>query len=269
VEYFSNLTHNPFGKGSVTGRYIGGLFGCYSQSLFFYCHCSHYYTKGSRFEALFDQALGYSELSDIFFDDPEDMQRQHIYRAHGHMQRFILCGDSSALDSAEQELSEVFDRDALGTAFFEDPEQITSNELYAFPAFLKLAWLSGKSGTGLPDTRHIMKTAVELPARHPYEQILGYLILLDAKQGALPDLMQQKQWPENIIQVIALVFCLQIEWEKNHTIEPDILKKVTALTGSRLMAPWKRYGIIEQIGDMSSPEYKGIGPISVLPYNYA
>lgn len=68
VEYFSNLTHNPFGKGNVTGRYIGGLFGCYSQSLFFYCHCSHYYTKGSRFEELSDQALDYSELSGVFLD---------------------------------------------------------------------------------------------------------------------------------------------------------------------------------------------------------
>jgi hypothetical protein len=269
VEYFSNLTHNPFGKGSVTGRYIGGLFGSYAQSLFLDCHCSHYYTKGSRFETLFDQAVAYSELSDIFFDDPKDRQRQHIYRAHGHMQRFILCKDRSALETAEHQLSEIFDRDALCTAFFEDPKQIVSNELYAFPAFLKLEWLSGNPGAYLPETRHIMKTAGELPATHPYEQILGYLILLKAKEGALGDLMQQKKWPENIIQVIALVFCLQVEWEKNHIIDPDILKKIKALTGSRLMAPWKRYGIIEQLNDMGRSDYDGIGPISVLPYNYA
>jgi hypothetical protein len=269
VEYFSNLTVNPFGKGSVAGRYIGGLFGSYSQALFFDCHCSHYYTKGARFEALFDQAISYSELSEIFFDDPEDTQRQHTYRAHGYMQRFILRGDHSALETAECQLSEIFDREALCKAFFSDHNRLGSNELYALSAFLKLEWLSNNPGTFLPGTRQLMKTAGKLPARHPYEQILGYLILLKAKEGTMSDLMQQKKWPGNIIQIIAMVFCLQIEWEKNHIIDPDILDKITTLPESRFMANWKRYGIIEQLTDMKRPDYDGIGPLSVLPYNYA
>jgi len=269
VDYFSNLAHNPFGTENITGRYIGGLFGCYSQSLFFYCHCSYYYTKGSQFEDIFEQAMTYSELSEIFFDDHKDMERQYIYRVHGYMQRFILLEENTALENARDLLFRKFNQDELCKAFFESHKKMSSNDLYAFLAFLKLGWLLKKGSTFLPDIRDIMKKAGELPARHPYEQILGYLILLGANTGATPELMKYKKWPENIIQFIALVFCLQIEWGKSQLLDPDILGEINILINDRLITPLKRYGIIEQLRDMERPDYNGIGPISVLPYNYA
>jgi hypothetical protein len=269
ADYFSNLTHNPFGTKNITGRYIGGLFGCYSQSLFFYSHCSYYYTKGGQFEDIFEQAVSYSELSEIFFDDHKDIERQYIYRVHGYMQRFILREDNTALETARDTLSRKFNQDELYKTFFKNHQTMSSNDLYAFLAFLKLEWLSGNGSTFLPDIRDIMKTAGELPARHPYEQILGYLILLGANTGATPELMKHKKWPENIIQLIALVFCLQIEWGKNQLHDPDILDEINILINDRLMTPLKRYGVIEQLRDMERPDYNGIGPISILPYNYA
>jgi hypothetical protein len=269
VDYFSNLTHNPFGSENITGRYIGGLFGCFSQALFFYSHCSYYYTKGSQFEDIFEQAMIYSELSEIFFDDHKDIERQYIYRVHGYMQRFILLEDNTALENARDLLFQKFNQDELCKAFFENHKEMSSNDLYAFLAFLKLEWLSKKGSTFLPDIRYIIKKAGELPARHPYEQILGYLILLGVNKSGMPRLMKHKIWHENIIQIIALVFCLQIEWEKNQLLDPDILGEINILINDRLLTPLKRYGIIEQLSDMKRPDYNGIGPISILPYNYA
>jgi len=269
VNYFSNLSHNPFSSENIIGRYIGGLFGCYSQSLFFYSHCSYYYTKGNQFEEIFEQAMTYSELSEIFFDDHKDIERQYIYRAHGYMQRFILLEDNTALENARNLLSRKFNQDELCKAFFENHKEMSSNDLYAFLAFLKLKWLFKKDSTFLPDIREIIKKAGEFPARHPYEQILGYLILLKTNKNGLLRLMKHKGWYENIIQIIALVFCLQIEWEKNRLLDHDILGEVNILVNERLMTPLKRYGIIEQLRDMEQPDYRGIGPISILPYNYA
>lgn len=269
VEYFSHLKDNPFGTGDITGRYIGGLFGCYSQSLFFYSHCSYHFTQGSQFEDLFEKAMSYSELSEIFFDDSKDIDRQYIYRAYGCMQKFILLGDKHSLEIAEHLLTGRFDRDELTRAFFENHKEISSNELYAFLAFLKLGWLSGKSDLSFPEQKYIIKIAGELPTRHPYEQILGYLILLKVIQGNVSNLMKDKPWPENIIHIIAQVFCLQIEWEKDKKLNPDLLEEMNILINERLMGPWKRYGIIEQLHATDQPGYRGIGPISVLPFNYS
>ena len=275
VEYFSKLTHNPFGTNNITGRYIGGLFGSYSQSLFFYSHCSYYYSRGGQFEENFDEAIVYSELSEIFFDDNLDIQRQHIYRAHGYMQRFILLGDETALDKAETQLSLKFDLTVLNKTFFEDPRSVPSNNLYAFVALLKLAWLRTKSknkvkfNLELPKSKRLIKIIDAFPAKHPYEQILGYLILLKDNENITSEVIKQKKWAENIVKIIALTFSLQIHWEKNKLIEKDIMDQLEILISDRLMEPWTRYGIIKQIGEMEGSLFEGIGPLMVLPFNYA
>ena len=270
VERFSKLDYNPFGAENITGRYIGSLFGCYAQSLFFYSHASFFYTKGSNFESSYEEAIFYSELSELFFDNEEDIERQYIYRAHGHMIKAMLQVDSSALEMAEKVLSCKFSFESLMKSFFENPDEISNNVPYALSAFLKLKWLSGEEYTFRPLSKRIRKRITEFPFQHPYEQILGYLILMDfdEKEVAL-GLLKNKNWPRNIIEGIILIFRLQNHWLENSKIEKGLVDDLVALVKGSRMDSWLRYGVLDQLEEMNSESYEGIGPITVLPFNYA
>ena len=154
--------------------------------------------------------------------------------------------------------------------FFENSDEISNNETYALSAFLKLKWLSDEEYDFRHLSKLIRKRITAFPFRHPYEQILGYLILMnfDEKEIAL-ELLKNRNWPQNIIQGIIIIFRLQIHWLENNEIEKGLLDDLASLVKSSRMDSWLRYGVLDQLEEMNRQRYEGLGPITVLPFNYA
>jgi len=268
IDKFDVMKGNPFSTEPLTGRYIGALYGNYSQSLFFQCHSDYFYNKGSDFAKVNNDAKEFSEMSEMFFDNNDDIERQSIYRAHGYMQKAILEDDFSKIKDAGIELIDDRKIEYIMNDFFDHPDEIASNELYRISAIMKLCFLTKKNITSLVDNSKVNIAVKTFPHKHPYEQILGYLLLMGVEVNTVQNLLNNKEWTNNIIKVIILVFQLQYHWKNCKKIDNKLLKELNNFSNERLIKNWQIYGIFEQIMIMENKDYKGIGPISILPYNY-
>jgi len=268
IDHFDNMSKNPFSNEPLTGRYIGALYGNYSQSLFFQCHSGYFFTGGADFERSNDEAIEYSEMSEMYFEDQEDIDRQSIYRAHGYMQKAVLKNDFSKMDSALRELLRDRNASDMLKNFFKNPEKILSNDLYRVAAFLKFDYLNEKHALDFIDNKLINKAIKSFPPKHPFEQILGYLMLLGKETNTVIRLIETLDWGGNIVELITIIFVMQYYWNSKGKIDSALLNKLNKYSDVRLIKNWKKYGVIEQLNKMEKQQYKGIGPISILPYNY-
>ncbi|MCX7001970.1 MAG: hypothetical protein NTV22_01705 [bacterium] len=269
VEYFEQLRHTPFGSTTPAGNSVAALYASYAQSLFFNAHRTYFAAKGAGFQQYTDDALVYSEYSESLFDNDTDRRRQPVYRAHGLMQQFMLTGDQHVLAQAGTLLGGLGDTATLMTAFFEKPADVDGNALYCFEAVLKHAWLS-KEPLSIPcDKKIIDKVLARLPACHPYEQILGYFALLDLSAPAATRLLSELAWSSSLVKTIAVIFRMQIAWQHSQQISDDMRKELNKSMDADLRTKWQEYGLWNALDCIADRRYVGLGPLTLLPFNYS
>ncbi len=263
LEFFERL-RGPGGKRAVTSRHAGALFGTYALCQFFSAGFTYRRDRGAGFLERMDEGLLWSQQAQETFPDDADRRRHDIYQAHAHMQIALLTGDDAPLATA----ATLLDGDRLADMRLNallamkdrDPD-----ELFATVARLKLAWLRGEALVEVESAR-----LGDLPATHPYQQILGYVALNGAGKTAQAARRRLKEtpWPANVTGTIAGVFSLQIDWEREGGIDQESIDRVLGSLHGASAYHWQAAGIPGWLASMGK-EYRGRGPLEVLPFNYA
>ena len=272
VEFFEQQQRGPFGK-PISCRYIGTLFGNYSQCLFFkaYWEFLENVLRGANIakaeEILvqtIDEGILYSQESENHFTDVLERQRQAIYRAQANFSLFILTDREEFLEKGKNELN--IHGDFKLNNFLKKIDSLSSNEIYWLAAVLKYMWLKKLLFTSALDQKIISKLNT-LPPEHPYEQILGYVALMGCKEAKT--FLKNKKW-DALVRYIALFFRLQIDWKEQKKINDDFVKELQRCNCSSFILnsiPVDSHveTICSKLDEYSF--YKG--PLTLLPFNYS
>jgi len=257
VEFFEAQSKSPFG-GNVRSRFIGALYGNYSQSLFFLAHLSFFKNKSLNYiQELIDEGILYSKESESHFTEIKDIERQLVYRLHAYLQGYILLKEEQYMNSFKDELNFEINEKVINLT--NNINNISENELYMLSVLLKFLWLKGEKSFLKKE-----KIKFSLSPTHPNEQILGYYALLGNNKAK--NILLSTNWGENIVDLIATMFLVQISWENNECINKKYLEKIDYYQ--------YQFKILDNINFKKRllsiiNKNSELQPLFLLPYNYA
>ncbi len=275
VEYFSLPQGSPFsGTADLHGRYVGSLYGAYSQTLFFLFH-KQFLSSGdiSSSKTYFDDGLVYSTFAEDAYDDESDKFRQKLYRAHAYLQSATLMREKASEFGAEIEKELGISLSDVGVKISERLNELDaapSNDIYLLATLLKWHWLCG-SGLSAQLDRKYREELKNFPFKHPFQQIAGYHALLSKENATTLQILGDARWGKGLVGLIAHMFLMQEKWiNHNKTVPEEMIAGIAGYRdGGEKIENWiKEWRVVERLEAMRLPSYGGIGPISLLPYNY-
>ncbi len=217
----------------------------------------------------------YSMMADEHFTEDADRQRQALYRAHFKMQRYILSGDAAALEAAA-DILDAGDHTAKAVASFLElfPQPAAVVPGFRVQARMKLAYLSGEpSEEAQAVIDCLLANAGNIPAKHPMQQILPYAIMLcqhPDRRRRLQIIFDNLRFPPNIIKLIRDVLALQIIYQDAGVITDKQLQAALDSVPPEIAPQWRAYGLGDVLSACRQPtDHWRIGPMAVLPFNYA
>jgi hypothetical protein len=278
IEYFLQEQKNPFFKDEAVKAYeIGALFGTYAQAVAFSTHC-RFFKQGLRAFDNFEDTELYSMMACDHFEKEKDLEQQVTYQAHFKMQRYILLGEKNALQEAFSILdTDGRNNDAIEVFLLFFPDVKSLIPVYRVAALLKQAYLSGNILYWLNNLiEAFLKHSNSIPASHPMEQILPYMILLcqedSSKRTKLLNIFHQIPFPKNIVETIKEIMGAQVEYVQKQKCSESSIKAIQASITENIKPQWKRYGLDEVLKGYLKPnriDRWHVGPMEVLPFNYS
>jgi len=276
IEHLERDLKNPFKGSGIKCYEIGALFGSYAQTLAFDAHCTFFRTRDKlNLQRMLEEAEYYSDLAKEHFTEPADHERQITYQTHFLLQAYILTGEKKHLEAADRLLTSDGKTEAAIDAFIDTcPERSMMNPAYRVCAALKTACLSGQNH---PKTAKMIEVILKnrdiLPPYHPIEQILAYLILMaDQPDQAkrLKSLLGHLKFPPNIVKTIQLIMQLQVAYHWKQPITQVNIQEIADSLTPDIKPQWRNYGLIQVLQEyIKSPNRWHVGPMEVLPFNYA
>ena len=120
----------------------------------------------------------------------------------------------------------------------------------------------------------VLKHRESIPAAHPMEQTLAYLAMLsdnDEHAGRLSQLHRHLPFPPNIVKTIQLILALQVAHHRGQPVASGDVREVEDSLTSAIAPHWRRYGLIRALqACVDNPGgRRSVGPMEVLPFNYA
>lgn len=162
----SLLATGPFEDLHIRDRQRGALLGTKGQALAMLAHATGDSTLLNAACTCFEQARS-------CFEEPADIERQHVYLLHADIERVRLGAELD--EEARERLESVIDSVPHGTL-----DAQFKVESFAVGAALKAGWALGCKVPWAGRLAHQLDTlwTTEKPLLHPYEQIAGGLLLL-------------------------------------------------------------------------------------------
>jgi len=261
--------------------FIGALEGTYAINAFYYSHMKYLEGDINQYYEYQKRGFDHSNISKDFFLKAEDQDRRRIYEANAYMQEAMLINDSHTNESLFNKSIDLLNvsRDFQRTIsdFLKKPDTYRSNDLYRITALLKLLWLKGENISKFISIDIDMERLTLLPAIHPHEQIIGYLALMlkdDCKWSkfatALAETLKKNTWQSELITTITSIFILQFDWSNNRdSIDGSRIASIIDRLDEESRINWQKYRLDAELAKMNKLEYKGRGPLTILPFNFA
>ena len=271
AEMLAETQDGPFGAIVPRGRHIGALFGTLAQSLAFCAHDAHLAGSAALAGSLGLEAIEYSKLAVLNFDDDDDRRRHDVYQAHVHMQQCMLTGNTNSLASAEARLaSRPSPAKAVGAfvAALPSPRAIVPG--FRVAALLKLAWLQGASPPWLPElSAAVHARHGSIATHHPMQQILGYLALLGTKahRPAFRKRIDDSRWPDGLVALLAAFHAAQADVATTGRVaaptQARALRHLATRPDSPLVRAWRA-----EINSWGRAPTTPRAPLRAVPFNY-
>jgi hypothetical protein len=273
VNFFTGqASAGPFGGGKAGSPWIGRLLGTHSQSIAFMAHDGYFAGRDPAMLArLTDDAVCYSALSQAYFDCEDDSVRQDTYQAHAHIQAFMLTGDRASLAAAVPCLLKTPEPASAVLAFTKAfPGAVAITPAYRVAVLLKQAWLADEKPDWLADfSKWGLAKLGAIPAVHPYEQILGYLALLEsgAERTRIEQRLADLKWPA-LVGTIARFFLAQLEFGREGAISAKTRSELASVCAV-FPAGWLSGQLDRELAALATGKSTLRGPLALLPFNYS
>jgi hypothetical protein len=274
VDYLQAQGKNPFTGGNLKAYEIGALFGTYAQSLALGAHC-RFFNEGENALKNLEDAELFSMLAAEHFEKPEDREKQDIYQAHFKMQRYILAGDNNALKEAHSILeSPQMNLQAVESFLDLFPEKRALIPAYRIVAILKMNYLSNTFPEWIERLiGAVLENRGHIPADHPMEQLLPYMILLTPREDLrkkLAVIVKEINFPQNIVEIIKRVLMAQCEYDQEGDLEDATLQNIEKSIMDDIRPQWNKYRLGNVLNSYRTrPDRWHVGPMEILPFNYS
>lgn len=273
ADFFTRHNEGPGGRFQARAFWIGALLGTFAQGKAFLAHEAYLADNHARIVDLSDEAVYFSLAAQEHFDKEEDKQRQHTYRAHMYLQRAVLANDTNAVEEARSELSDPQPSE-IATRFVTSlrerrPDPPTE---FRLAVWLKLLWVAGEHPPWLLELASLVKGQREragFAARHPHQQILGYLALLAPRDRRCFQSRLSELPFSSLVSFLALAFLAQLELEQDGIVQTVTRNRLTALGETYLRPSWLARRFSTEVERLTHDAKASKGVLALLPFNHS
>jgi len=273
ADFFTRHNEGPGGRFQARAFWIGALLGTFAQGKAFLAHEAYLAGHYAKIVDLSDEAIYFSLAAQEHFDNEEDRQRQHTYRAHMYLQRAMLANDTNAVDEARSELSDLQPSE-IATRFVTSlrerrPDPPTE---FRLAVWLKLLWIAGENPPWLLEFASLAKGQREragFAARHPHQQILGYLALLVPRDRRCFQSRLVELPFSSLVSFLALAFLAQLELEQDGIVQAVTRNRLSTLAETHLGPSWLARRFSAEVERLTHEAKASKGVLTLLPFNHS